>query len=117
MPASFAFGLNTNAPTSTSPDAITCAGTAQATATALTGSHNVLTTAAGETACVLPAKYPVGSPIVVRNNTATAALVFPPVGGAINGGSANASFSVAQNKPTIFLAAPNGLDWVAVLSA
>lgn len=117
MPNSFAFGVNVNAPFTSSPDAVTGVGTAQVGAAALTGAINVVTTSVGQTAVALPGTYPVGSPILVRTNTATAALVFPPVGGSINGGSANASFSVAQNKPTIFYALPNGLDYIAVLSA
>lgn len=113
----FAFGTFTNPPLGTSADAVTGVGTAQVGGAALTGAINVVTTASGQTATVLPAAYPVGSPILVRVNTATAGLVFPPVGGSINGGSANASFSVAQNKPTVFYAMPNGLDYIAVLSA
>lgn len=98
-------------------DAVTTVGTAQVGAAALTGAVNVLTTAAGQTAGVLPANASFGSPILVRVNTATAALIFPPTGGSINGGAANASFSVAQNKPTAFFCLPNGIDYIAVLSA
>jgi hypothetical protein len=112
----FAFGLSDNQ-SGTGPAAITAASTAQATGTALSGFQNVVTTAAGETAVVLPATHAVGSPIVVRVTSATAGLLFPPVGGAINGGSTNASFSVAQNKPVVCFAHANGLDYTVVLSA
>lgn len=98
-------------------DPVTATGTAQVGAAALTGAINTVTTAAGQVAVVLPSSHAAGSPVVVRTATATAATVFPPVGGSINGGSVNASFAVAQNKPTLFFAMPNGLDYVAVLSA
>lgn len=96
--------------------AVTAASTALATATALKNGINVVTTAVGETAVLLPANS--GAPVIVRVTSATAGLVFPPtVLGVINGGSAGASFSVAQNKPTVFYPHPNGIDYTAVLSA
>lgn len=98
-------------------DAITAVGTTQAGSPTLTGAVNVLTTAAGQVGVILPANASFGSPILVRVNTATAATVFPPTGGSINGGGANAAFSVAQNKPTAFFCLPNGIDYIAVLSA
>lgn len=100
-----------------SSDAVTGVGTAQVGAAALTGFINIVTTAVGQTAVILPALSASASPILVRVTSATAALVFPPAGGTINGGSVNASFSVAQNKPTLFYVAENGLDYIAVLSA
>lgn len=117
MPASFAFGLAHNAPTGLTADLITAVGTTQAGAPDLTGFLNRVTTAAGQVAVDLPLNMAVGAPVIVHVTTATAATVFPPVGGVINGGAANASFSVAQHKPTVFYALPNGLDYVAVLSA
>jgi hypothetical protein len=92
-------------------------GTAQSGAASLAYGLNTVTTAVGQTGTLLPEDHPVGSPLIVHVTSATAALVFPPVGGSINGGAANASFSVAQNKPTVFYSKANGLDWVAVLSA
>ncbi len=117
MPNAFSFARFDNAPTAGVPDAVATAGTTQSGAPALTGAINVLTTAASQVAAILPTNFAVGSPLVVRVNTATTATIFPPVGGSINGGSANAAFSVAQNKPTLFFAMPGGIDWVAVLSA
>jgi hypothetical protein len=113
MTASFAFGRYDNG----GVDTVAGVGTAQVGGTALTGAINNVTTAVGQTAVVLPANGAVGSPVTVVVSTATAALVFPPTGGSINNGSANASFSVAQNKPTLFFAHPNGLNYTAVLSA
>lgn len=118
MSNAFSFGRVDNRATVTSSvDAVTGVGTAQSGAAALTGAINIVTTSAGQTAVLLPSSHPPGSPLLVRVTSATAALVFPPTGGTINGGSANASFSVAQNKPTLFYVAENGLDWLAVLSA
>lgn len=98
-------------------EAVTAATTAQGTATPLTGGVNVVTTAAGQTGVVLPASYPTKSPVVVTVITATAGLLFPPVGGKINGGTANASVSVAANKAALCFAHENGLDWSVVVGA
>ena len=82
------------------------AGTAQKTdAAALTASNllslglNIVTTASSQTAVQIPATMPLGGEMMLNVTSATAALLFPPSGGTINGGSADASFSVAQNKP------------------
>ena len=120
MTTSFSFGRADNAQTaagSTAVDTVAGVGTAQSGSAALTGLVNNVTTAVGQTGVLLPANRGVGNPVIVGVSTATAATVFPPTGGAINNGSANASFSVAQNKPTLFFAHPNGIDYTAVLSA
>lgn len=78
-------------------------GTAQATATPLTGTINQVTTAAGQTAFLLSSAQPLGTSVNVYNSTATAALVFPPTGGNINEVAANASFSVAQARTASFV--------------
>jgi hypothetical protein len=84
-------------------------GTAQKTDSAAATSGNLLpgqgmvnaTTSAGQTALQIPSTMPLGAEIVLNVTTATAALLFPPSGGTINGGAANASVSIAQNKPTL----------------
>jgi hypothetical protein len=98
-----------------------------AAATTATGGLNVVVPIAGSTAFVLPKGAQVGSPIVIINLAATAVtlLVFPPwdnvanaaAGGKINGGTANASFSIAQNGKAVFYPNPNGVDFTAILSA
>lgn len=113
--SSISFGRFDNA--DSNPVAVTGVGTAQSGSAALTGAINIVTTSVGQTAVQLPSKHPVGSPLVIRVTSATAALVFPQTGGSINGGSANASFSVAQNKPVVAFCHPNGIDWTLVLSA
>ena len=116
MPASFAFALADNS--GGTVDAVNCVGTTLAGSPVLPGFVNVLTTSAGQVAATLPQNWPVGSPLIVRVSTATAGTIFPPTAaGAINGASAGAAFSVAQNKPTVFFAHPNGIDYTAVLSA
>lgn len=118
MPNAISFGRVDNRGTTSSPtSAITGVGTAQVGGAALTGAFNVVTTSAGQTAVVLPANYPAYTPLIVRVTSATAGLVFPNSGGTINGGSANASLSVAQNKPTILMCADDGLTWVGVIGA
>lgn len=98
--------------------AVTPTGTDQTTAPLLINGINTATAAASNTAVILPS-FAAG-PIVVRNTAATAVtlLVFPPTLGTINGGTATTgSFSVAQNKVTVFWPHPNGLDYTAALAA
>lgn len=84
-------------------------GTAQKTDSAAITASNLLpeqglvlvTTAGGQTAVQIPSTMPLGAEIRLMNTSATAALLYPPSGGAINGGSGDASLSVAQNKPTV----------------
>jgi hypothetical protein len=76
-------------------------GTAAATAAPLTGTVNSVTTAGGATAFIL-STHNAGRTVEVYNTSATAALVFPPTGGAIDGGATDASVSIAQNRGRIF---------------
>ena len=81
---------------------VTAAGVAAATATALTTSLNVITTCT-EAACgvILPAND-IGDSITVINATANNARVYPPTGGAFNGGTANVPVTLGANKGTTF---------------
>lgn len=83
--------------------AVTGVGTAQSGAAALSLGITPLTTAGGTTAFVLPSTAPLGEPIYVVTTTATTALVYGPTGYNINGGSDNASVSVAQGKGAMFM--------------
>lgn len=115
MTAAFAFALANNG-----NDVIaTGVGVAQVGAAPLTGGINQITSPTGATAFILPQNAGPGAAIVVANATGStaAALVFPPVGGAISRAAANASFSVAAAKAAIFYPHPNGLDFTVVLSA
>jgi hypothetical protein len=92
-------------------------GTAQVGGTALSvGEYTLLTTASGQTAFVLPADAALGDEVPVYNTTSTAALVFPPTSGTINGGSADASVSLAQNKVACFKKI-SATNWASGLTA
>lgn len=81
---------------------VTAAGATQATATALTSALNVVTTCT-EAACgvLLPAND-AGDSIVVCNATSANLRVYPPVGGAFNGGTANIPYTMAPNSSEEF---------------
>lgn len=91
-------------------------GTAQATAVAITSNYTRLTTAGGATASVLPAAVPVGAQYTVRTISSTAGLVFPESGGTIDGGSTDASVSIAQNRSRVFTKVA-ALTWESVYGA
>lgn len=89
----------------------------QATATELSGFTNYVSCAdASNVATKLPASNGGNSPVVVRNTSAQTMTVFPQTGGSINGGSANASVSIATLKTGIFVPI-NATDWLFVLGA
>lgn len=93
-------------------------GTAQVGGKAIPASvNNVLaTTAGGQTAFVLPSDAELEVPYMVVNSTATAALIFPPSGGAINAASADASVSIAVNLARLFIR-KSSTRWVSFLAA
>lgn len=91
-------------------------GTAQVGGTLITSNQTIATTAGGQTAFVLPANAELNVPYLVFNSTATAALVFPPSGGAINAAGANASVSIAQNLARIFIRISTTV-WISFLAA
>jgi hypothetical protein len=93
----------------------TASTTTQATATAITADITVFTTVASTGAVILPAGG--AADILIMNGQATNALiVFPPIGGTINGGSANASYSQAVSKCARYVTA-DGMAWYAMISA
>ena len=115
MALSFGFGRADNEGSTATTAGV---GTAQSGAAALGSSRtNLLTTAVGQTAFVLPSKMATGSFLVATVTTATAALIFPPSGGKRYAGSADASFSVAQSMPVLIFPHAICLDYTVVLSA
>lgn len=79
--------------------------------------NNVLaTTAGGQTALVLPSDAELEMPYSVVNSSSTAALVFPPSGGAINAAAADASVSIAENLGRIFIR-KSSTRWISFLTA
>lgn len=99
-------------------NAIAAAGSTQGTATLLGGAVNVVTAATGTSAdgLRLPSDYPTDVPMLVVNQTAVALDVFPPSGGNINGGSADAAKALAANMSGLYYHLGSGA-WAAVLSA
>lgn len=64
---------------------------------------NLLTVAGGNTAFILSPHYSTGRPVFVWNtDAATAAVVFPPLGGTFNNQSINASVSIPAGDGAIF---------------
>jgi hypothetical protein len=62
----------------------------QAGGTILNGDVNILTVANASDAVTIPANLPTGTIFYLKNG-ASAGLLYPPVGGAINGGTVDAS--------------------------
>lgn len=86
--------------------AVTASGTAQLTrAQALAAGNslgmgfNTVTTSGGNTAVQILDSFPVGRSTFVNVTSATSAVVYPPDGCTIQGGSTNAAITVAQNSP------------------
>ena len=98
--------------------AVAAAGDSQATGTALTAGFNIVTSVTATTAdgVVLPSDRAASEVLYIINTTATALDVFPPTGGAINGGSANAAKALAANMSGMYISLGSG-NWGAVLSA
>lgn len=93
----------------------TASTTTQATATAITADITTFTTVASTGAVILPSGG--AADILIMNGQGTNALiVFPPIGGTINGGSANASYSQAVSKCARYVSA-DGMAWYAMTSA
>lgn len=92
------------------------AGGGQALATPLPGTINRVTVCAtAADSVLLPVSFP-GARISVSNFGAAAMNVFPQTGEQINALGANAAFSVAIGKPTLF-ECPVAGQWQAILSA
>ena len=88
--------------TGTKTTGITATGSTQGTAQLISDDWNVITTAAASTGVLLRSDLSQGDSQVVVNYGANSVTVYPPVGGAINNGSANAGVAVAANGNAIF---------------
>lgn len=69
----------------------------QAGATALTASTNLVTTGVANDGVLLPSAT-MGTICTVVNLSANALKIYPPVGGALNGGTVNAAVTLAASK-------------------
>jgi hypothetical protein len=84
---------------------LTATGTNQATAfLALDGGYHEFTTVASGSGASLPVVMPWSREITISNNGASALLVYPPSGGTIDNGSANASVSLAAGSSATYWA-------------
>jgi len=95
---------------------LTAAGSTQGTALKLSAINNIVTTTAASTGVQLPSMG-TGDAVQVANLGANALLVYPVTGGTVQGGAANAGFSVAAGKTAIFTARDASGNVIAVLSA
>lgn len=94
--------------------AVSAAGATQGTATLLTADINLVTTVAASTGVLLSATADIGDEFLVINGQGTnALLVYPPVGGAINGLATNTGYSLAVNKGVRLVRASSTV-WIAV---
>lgn len=98
--------------------AVAAAGNSQGTATALTAGKNIVTAATGTSAdgIRLAAGMGAGEIVYVANATAVALDVFPPTGGAVNGGSANAAVALRANAMGVYMSLGGG-NWAATVDA
>jgi len=94
---------------------LTATGTTQTDALALPSDFNVFTTVAANTGAILPTSSTCDW-ITVVNHGANTLKVYPPTGGKIANGSANAAFSVAATKTAQFQCL-DSINFAASLSA
>lgn len=94
-------GLQAQASVGMLSNNLTATGNSQGTALALPSDLNVFTTVAASTGAILPSSLP-GDWLTVVNHGANALSVYPPTGGKIANGSANAGFSVPATKTAQF---------------
>lgn len=93
---------------------VAAAGTIQSTATAIVKQFNLITVGTTDFGVILPLAYggPVGLsapvPCIIKNTHASNNLkVYPPVGGTIDGGSANVAIDVAAGALLVIYAIDN----------
>lgn len=77
--------------------AATATGNSQATAYAIKGTVTQFTTTAANTGCVVPIGADVGDEFEIINFGASTLAVYPPLGGTLNNGAANAAVNVLAN--------------------
>lgn len=70
----------------------------QANSFAITADITIFTTAAANSGARLPSTAGPGDVFTIANYDTNTMLIYPPVGGILNGGSANASVNLATKK-------------------
>ena len=108
-------GLTADAITGFPSLAQTATGASQGSL-ALPSDFVVYTTSTLNNGPTLPATTSSGDSFVIGNATANSINVWPPTGGSIGSGSANAALAVPAGKTGVFYALGNG-SFVAVVSA
>ena len=98
---------------------LTGVGTAQAGGTAISDLADIVlaTTAASQTAFVLPAASAPGHEVTVYVLTSTTALVFPDLGGTIDAGTVNASVNVLGAPGARRFIKTSSLTWISMVTA
>jgi len=90
--------------------AVTQAGSNQATALALTS--NCVNVTAGTGGVIITQSHAMHA---IANNSGANCIVYPPVGGTINGGTLNAGFTLSNGKTLLVFTA--GTNYLANMSA
>lgn len=108
-------GLTADAITGFVTTAQTATGSAQGGQTMPTDIV-VYTTSTVNYGPTLPSTAQSGDSYFIANNTANSINVWPPTGGAIGSGSANAALAVPAGKTGKFISI-GGVNWIAILSA
>lgn len=89
----------------------------QANGVVLNGDVNIHTVTTAADAAVLPAGLPKGTIVYIVNLSASASVLFPAKGGAINGGSVNASVALTPSKTTVVFVVDNANNVRTAVSA
>jgi len=98
---------------------VAAAGSGQSDATLIGANVTTVTGASGTNGVVLrkgKGTNGIYAGVIYSSAATNALLVYPPSGGTINGGSANAALSVTARKPAIFYAITN-VDFIINQSA
>lgn len=90
--------------------------TSQANSLAIFSELNVVTTTGANTGVRLPSTLAAGDSMFIQNNGASTLFIYPPVGGILNGGSANAKVDCATLKGA-WCVCLNGLDFAVQVGA
>lgn len=86
----------------------------QANSFAVTNDITIFTVAASNSGARLPSTAGPGDTFTISNYDANTMLIYPPVGGILNGGSANASVSLTTKKSADCLCIDN-LNFIVML--
>lgn len=88
----------------------------QANSFAVADDVSIFTTAAGNSGARLPATSAAGDAFVISNYDTNTMLIYPPTGGKLNAGSANASVNLTTLKSALCISI-DGTNFIVILSA